>query len=54
LAPALAAGLAAVLTAGFPAFFVIIPDPRESQKLTLHATVVGLTAKGQRVGSEGS
>src|SRR6185312_3226962 len=48
LEPALAAGLAAALTAGLPAFFVIIPDPRESQKLTSIATVVGLTAKGQR------
>src|SRR5688500_1577151 len=34
LAPALATGLAAALTAGLPTFFVIIPDPRESQKLT--------------------
>jgi len=50
LAPALAAGLAVDLTAGLPAFFVLIPDPRESQKLTLHATVVGLTAKGQPAG----
>src|SRR5688572_6419955 len=50
LAPALTGGLAAALTAGLPAFFVIIPDPRESQKLTSDATVVGLTAKGHPVG----
>src|SRR5262245_27240410 len=50
-APALAVGLAAALTAGLPAFLVFIPDPRESQKLTLRATVVGLTSKGQRGGN---
>jgi hypothetical protein len=52
LVPALAAGLAAALAAGLPAFFVFIPDPRESQRLMLPATVIGLTAKGQRGGRE--